>query len=260
MYRIVDTTSPRGFFSHVLQVISSFHAHDMKQYKLAVDWSGNHDYLNTDIGPNVWNYYFEQPCGVTPEEARNAGGTSLHLLWDFPIFLNPTVRARAFRTIHTYFRFKANVMGPFLKFRATFKALGPQLGVHVRRTDHIVDAPYLPDACYFEHIDKETRDRDLKYILLATDCAAALESFQSRYGKRLLFYPHARRSQNGLALHHQKDLDGYAKGLDVLLESMLLSETQFLLKTVSNVSHFSVCFNQLLEYKDIDTHLIRTNS
>jgi hypothetical protein len=256
---IVETNGPRGLFSHVLQVLSSMHANPGAV--IAVDWSNNHAYARKP-GENVWDYWFEQPWCKTPAQLREAGAQTLPLQYSFPIFMTPEVRAWAANLCWNRIWFKPEVLLAFHKHVAAVldqKKKHGIIGVHVRRTDHIADAPYLPDECYFEHIDRNAKDLNLNGVFLASDDARVIETFTARYGDRILTYP-AIRSTDGKALHHNKEIDGYRKGMDVLVESLLLANTNLLLKTVSGVTHFSVCWNDLLNYIDIDTHLKRTNA
>lgn len=256
---IVETNGPRGLFSHILQVLSSMHVNP--NATIAVDWSKGHAYARSP-GDNVWDYWFEQPYNKTPTQLREAGAQALPLQYNFPIFLTPEVRRWAAAVVYNRIWFKPDVLLNFHKYLEAVqdrKRKHGIIGVHVRRTDHIADAPYLPDECYFEHIDRNAKDLNLNSIWLASDDARVVETFTARYGDRILTYP-AIRSIDGKALHHNKEIDGYKKGMDVLVESLLLANTNLLLKTVSGVTHFSVCWNDRLNYIDIDTHLKRANA
>ena len=84
-----------------------------------------------------------------------------------------------------------------------------------------------------------------------TVLAAALK----RYGNKICSYD-AIRSNNNEGIHYSVGLSApYKMGEDVLIDSLLLSHSAFLIRTVSGVSFFSLYYNENLEYKDIDSHI-----
>lgn len=60
-----------------------------------------------------------------------------------------------------------------------------RLGVHVRRTDHIVSIKYSPNDLFFKAIDEEISLHPSLTIYLATDSEKVKEEFRHRYGNRL---------------------------------------------------------------------------
>jgi len=258
-YKVIPTISSRGLFSHFLQVLSALMIYDKEpDTKVLVDFTYGMLYKSASHPlPNVWEYYFEQTADVDLKTAYANGAQVIPMTYNYSIFVDEEKRKLSNDLINKYIRVKPHIVKKVEEFAKNFD--GKKLiGVHVRRTDHIQDAPYIPDEYYFAQIDTFSSHMGMDSIFLCTDDESVVNSFTMKYGSRIITYPSI-RSVNGKALHFSSEIDGYRKGEDVLIEAMLLAKTNFLLKTVSGVTHFSVCYNMGLEYVDIDKHLERYN-
>jgi len=58
---------------------------------------------------------------------------------------------------------------------------------------------------------------------------------------------------------HQRPNPGYMRGEEVLVESLLLAHTDFMFKTLSNVTNFTLMYNPNLEYCNIDFHFLEND-
>ncbi|MGL4851359.1 MAG: glycosyl transferase [Phocaeicola sp.] len=63
------------------------------------------------------------------------------------------------------------------------------IGVHIRRTDHILAIENSPIELFFERIDQEIASEEKLYIYLATDSEEVKQEMKERYGKRILTSP-----------------------------------------------------------------------
>ena len=74
---------------------------------------------------------------------------------------------------------------------------------------------------------------------------------RAKWGERLRWYD-AQRHEKNIFLVEEKGVSNYQKGEDVLLDTLLLAETDFLLKSASAVSEYAVYFNPLLHDRSVD--------
>jgi hypothetical protein len=123
------------------------------------------------------------------------------------------------------------------------------LGVHYRGTDKEGEAPRLQEDLFFQEIQKYI-EKGFSKIFISTDEVAILEKV------KIFFYPipviyrqDAFRSADGDQFHRKaenaKDLINH----DALMNILILSKTDFLLKTASIMSDCCFIFTPNLPYK-----------
>lgn len=122
------------------------------------------------------------------------------------------------------------------------------LGIHKRGTDISIHHDKLDIDTYFSEIDLIKSEYDV--ILLCTDELLVVDMFKNRYDNIITFESKTlSENKNIPSFKYRKD--GYLMGFEVIVESILLSKSDFLLKTSSNVSNFSLLYNPFLKYKNI---------
>jgi hypothetical protein len=127
------------------------------------------------------------------------------------------------------------------------------LGVHYRGTDTARHFPYRKvgfetyDA-WIARVLELRRARDFA-IFVATDESAFLDRMRERYGERALHWRESPRSEgSAVGVHHASDPEtsGYVRGESVVIDALLLSECDHLIKGRSNVSDAALVFNPRL--------------
>ena len=81
-------------------------------------------------------------------------------------------------------------------------------------------------------------------LLLATDSPSFLAQMRATYGERIVVYDALRSERNAFA--DKRVADNYKKGEDALVDALLLSCANYLIKPASALSEFSVYFNEPL--------------
>ena len=79
-------------------------------------------------------------------------------------------------------------------------------------------------------------------IFLATDDQEVRDRFVDEY-QELLFMTDSIRSTGDVSVHHGTSGGGYQKGEDVLIDCLLLSECDHIIKGISNVALCAMFFN-----------------
>lgn len=165
----------------------------------------------------------------------------------------------------------------FAAWRASSRHI---LGMHLRGTDKVVRKKVPPEA-YFPFADAWVAAHGDALLFVATDEAAYLNRVVARYGRwRPPFAPRAGAAANmsgvaaaaggpnGRVVFHQPgfatesvivddSVSGWAKGESALLDALLLSKADFLLKTASALAEFAIWRSPRLHARHIDLQVGR---
>lgn len=159
------------------------------------------------------------------------------------------------RTAHAYLRRHVRVRAPLLARAADARARwlrgragAPMLGVHLRGTDKVVRRKVAP-ARYYAFVDAFLAAHPRALVFVATDDATYLSEMVRRYGDAVVFRQPGYRSANVI---RDAALGARDKGADALLDALLLSRCDFLLKTTSALSEFAIWLNLTLHERHID--------
>ena len=131
----------------------------------------------------------------------------------------------------------------------------PVLGAHVRATDKLqaIGGDIVTADKYYEHIDHCIRRVPSTKIFLATDSQKVVGEMKARYGERLLVRELVRSEKNAIFDEKTREKEpGSQQGEDVLIDSILLSRTDGLLKSSSAVSEFAMYLTDQLHDRTVD--------
>ena len=252
---------------------------------------GLNAYYDADVGENMWDYYFEPVSTLTYADIEkmiadpNDPLTSDDLTWlstgelwriheaepesiyPYPHgiyadkFKNDSEwyskqRSKAHRLINKYVRVKPHILAKVDAFEREYFPRKKVLGIHMRGTDK-GSAKLSPELMriikpreYFPYIDEYIRKHSNCKIFVATEQQQFLRQMTSRYGERILSYEAIRTTglRNPFHLHGS----GYRKGEEVLIDCLLLSRSDYLLKCTSAVGEFAMYFNPNLACVDLN--------
>jgi hypothetical protein len=128
------------------------------------------------------------------------------------------------------------------------------LGVHYRGTDKEGEAPRLMENNLIDEINKCLIDGSFSKIFISTDEFKVLELIKKSFNQIPVIYREdAYRSIDGEQFHRKKENDKDNINYDALMNILLLSKTDFLIKTASIMSDCSFIFNPHLRYKILST-------
>ena len=116
------------------------------------------------------------------------------------------------------------------------------IGCHVRGTDFSYATATSVEK-YFEILDTQ---KDV-HIFLATDQTQYVELFKERYGDEKVLTYDSLRSDNDVAAFELENGSPYKKGEDVLIDTLLLSRTNSIIKCAAAGGEFALWFNENLE-------------
>lgn len=240
------TPHGQGFFSVFTTVLGLLDKYDNGDYSgIYLNFGKGGFYYDPEKGDDWWSYYF-QPIdqGIPPHNLKPCSGqTHVHLAINCVRNLS---KQRCHELITKYIRLKPHIQKTLDRFiAANFKDMFV-LGVHYRGTDKASEAPRLDyesvlnaiSLYSFYHTGKELR------IFVATDEADFLEEITTRFPNQVISYS-TNRSINGNPLHKARE-NMYKQGEEALMDCLLLSRCDHLIRTSSNLSLCSTYFNPQL--------------
>jgi hypothetical protein len=150
--------------------------------------------------------------------------------------------------IEKYLRVNEDVEREVEAFRAQRLAGKSVLGVHYRGTDKALESPTVPYESVKANISRYLQlYPHTEQIFVATDDAKFLDDIRAAsLGPAIIFREDAVRSKVGEAIHRSPHTDKYAVNRDAIVNCLLLSRCDALLKTSSILSDWSKLFNPQL--------------
>lgn len=243
----------RGLFSYIFQVIGNLHIFDVQNKFSLVDLHTT-PYNEPSKGNNVWTYYFKQIPTTKKEDLHLFKKINRNVWFDNRLDISPIVdeetRNRCNKLIKKYIIIKDHILDKTNDFLKNTIRTENYASIHYRGTDHIKDEGGVEKQVYFDSISEiiDTYDK----ILICSDEQQFINDVLQKFNPdKIVYYP-SFRSKNNEPIHFNNSEYKYKSGEDVLIESILMSKSKFLIRTISGVTQFSLCLNLDLKYKNID--------
>lgn len=215
------------------------------------------EYLGTS---NVFDYYFEQPGGISLKEAYQSKHVFICHDYNFAMGADKLCKQKGpFNENYTidedYIEKAGKVAGRNLRLNESAQhiistsrsRIWPHgeariLGVHIRGTDFRLHWEHHPNALspedFFQTID-EALEHGFTHIFLATDDSGYVRQFQDKYGQKLIYYHDVHReegTQNIAFVQTHREHDHYLNGLEVIRDIYTLAACDGLVAGLSHVS------------------------
>lgn len=245
-YVIVGCERGGGFFRTVASVVGLLHLYEKGEYSgIKIDFQDKGLYYDEAHGPNWWEYFFEplqigsrgnEPLFFT---VNGRQGCDCAMLTEFRL-LRIQVNDLISKYIHVKPFIKKKVESFVKKYFRKFSVIG----VHYRGTDKGIEAPRASYERAFGVISQEMKKFGWKHtkIFVATDEKEFLNAIREAFPKKVICYTNAMRSSDGLPVHKMPG-NGFKKGEEALIDCLLLSRCDTIIKTSSNLSLFSTYFS-----------------
>ncbi len=234
-----------GFFAAFNSILAALDFCEQHNAVLGVDFQKGGWYYDPQQGPNWWSYYFDQPRlpSKTPiKEIKRFKAWQKSLIFIEGLFTISKMRAH--ELIKRYIRIKKPIQKIIDTFYAEHMKDYYMIGIHYRGTDKIEEAPRVTYEQVLNVLQKEIDNQAIKpyKIFIATDEQAFLGFMQDIYGS-LICSIDALRSTDDNPVHMNETLNSYKKGQDALIDCILLSKCNLLIRTASYLSETSQMFN-----------------
>lgn len=236
--------------------------------------SNSRYFYDAGKGEAVWDYYFEpvspynypqirawQEAGIVSEQvvhfisSAEAAYTHQHdperlatfWAWQVPKDKKSWMSAKRSlgrQYIQNYVCPKRHILQKVGDFtRNNFKAK-LVIGIHIRGTDFTYAQP-IPVETYARELENLLGKNEQKdyQIFVATEQQQYLDFFIGRYGRKVV-YLNVTRSDSHIAPFRFENVSGYQKGEEVLLDTLLLSRCQHIIKGPAATGELALWFNK----------------
>lgn len=215
-------------------------------------------YLDTSVGLNWWEYYFEPIESGTPGEKTEHISDVMKSKWGTDA-ISTISRERASEIIHRYIKPKKHIQDKIdLFIKNEFKD-NYIIGVHFRGLDKSSEAPRVPYEVFRDKIQEVIGTRTNYRIFVATDEQLFLDYIVKCFGGRIT-YTLSRRSKDHEPIHHihgEQVENRYALGEEAVIDCYLLAQTDILIRNQSNLSSSAANINPKLPVIDLNKALYR---
>jgi hypothetical protein len=248
---VISQSRMAGLFAELTTTIRHLQEIKSKGKKIYVDWNKrNNLYYDENFGENVWDYFFEKIDG-------NYDGNVDYILNDY-IQIHPENNMNIRETFNFFYKtyIKLNNNTKSIIENELKKIPNNTLGVHIRKTDKFFASSFgepmaypVDDDLVINLINEKIKNYD--YLYLATDCSETYELFSKTFKDKLIINEKIRGIGND-SIHTSNKLNGYHKALEALIDCYCLSKCDFLIRSTSNLSSFSMFINLNLECININ--------
>ncbi len=247
-YSLIHTKGHNhGMFSTmnlVLGQISRYDNGDLGNIRgLKVDFGKKGLYYDRVCGENWWSYFF-LPLSVGKRTGKPIPIRGRDRLKAFHAHgrLN---RKQASALVRKHIRIKPHIQKEVDAFvNKHFKGLYT-IGIHYRGTDKSTESPRLEYGHVIEAVQKHTPSDEPYVIFVASDEEEFVEAMKEEFPDRVVVKDAFRSSGGGSGIHFSGKR-GYLLGKEALLDALLLSRTNLLIRTSSNLSLWSTYFEESL--------------
>ena len=224
---------------------------------LYIDFRENMIYRKTGtVNDNVWEYYFLQPFvieDIDSYDREEATFDGRGLTFQFRFDTNSEYLKEARELCKKFVKFRPELIESAQNF-INEKIGCSFLSVHKRGCDH----DNARDFTITEYLKETDRYIDrYEKLFVCSDEEYSVQEFKKRYGNKVVTYDTLREtdpSQSHIGIHLKENINDniYINGRDCLIETIILSRSNLLLKTISNVTHTAVMLNENLDFVWID--------
>lgn len=239
-----------GMFSIFISTIAGISSYEKRLISgFKVDFGSQGLYYDPNRGPNWWNYYCEPIClgiidssaTIKVENMTNPAYVTVRQIEEY------YSREEINRLINSYIKYKPHIRKKVNEW-VNKNFIGHfVIGVHYRGTDKYLEVNPVPYQIMINTIQQKVEEHlqeNLK-IYVATDEAEFLDIMKTTFPGYVCCLEEAMRSTNGAPIHYTTT-DPYKQGEEALLDALILSKTNLLIRTSSNLSLWSTYSNPQL--------------
>jgi hypothetical protein len=223
---------------------------DMKKYKTFF----NEKHM-IDGTYNAWEYYFKQPTAYTLDDVYHSNSVILadaeHYFNDkAPYFLDNNIHIHLMNSvINKYLQFNEKTLKQIEEQKIVlFRDYNNILGVKYRGTDYTAEvAPeghYIPAS--LEEIIVKTKELysewNMEWIYLSTEESLAVDAFRKVFSNKIIVTnsvridTYSKEMGSSSEINFGRKNDNYLKGLDYIVDTVLLSKCDALITSKNNGS------------------------
>lgn len=236
-----------GMFSVFCYVAGVLYEYEQHEYAgIKVDFENHGLYHDTLYGSNWWNYYCE-PLHISAKKKNVIyQDFDIHEYSDFAFFAELKLsRQDINKLIKKYIHVKQSILKKVDDFQENnFHSLFT-LAVHYRGTDKSSESPRITYENVVETVNSFLNTKNIQdfKIFVASDEQAFIHFMLKTYPGQIIMSD-AVRSTSGVPIHLTNNESNYLIGEQALIDCLLLSRANCLIRTSSNLSLWSTYFNE----------------
>ncbi|MDN3506146.1 MAG: nodulation protein NodZ [Simkaniaceae bacterium] len=238
---------PCGMFSVFSYVAGVLYEYDTNGYAgIEVNFENFGLYFDANYGSNWWEYYCE-PIRIGNKNQAQLKEFDLKEYESYAYFLQRELdRHQVNELIQKYIRIKKPIQNKIDNFVHSNFDGQHIIGVHYRGTDKVIEAPRVTYdemlSCVKDYISKGNF-REYK-IFVASDEIQFVDFMRKAFPGTVVTYS-SQYSMDGKPLH-RNSTNNFLQGEEALIDCLLLSRGDVLIRTSSNLSLWSTYFNPFL--------------
>ena len=236
----------QGLFSAadtVLSALRSYERHEIKGLIVYFDKDGC--YYSQEHGRNWWSYYFE-PIMV----GELQGHMKRSIDWGSYDSISGISKTEAHYIISKHIKANAEIQERLTAFTRLYFDGHYVIGVHYRGTDKITEHRRIAYEDVRSMVQAQTNVNPSAKIFVATDEQNFIDYMQECFPGKIIYNHDALRSKDGKPLH-MAHYDRYKAGLDAVMDCLLLSKTDLMIRTSSNLNRWATYFSPNLPTIDL---------
>jgi len=248
VYYVIYRELGTGFNSMLSGVLGHLHICDSRGWIPVIDMQSHRGTYSEDFPvlgtSNMWEYYFnpvsqvDLPSVYEKEGWIDSQGRYPHEVLDSLISGTPWI----LEVFDKYISLRDESLEALERARQEIDVSREVLGVHFRGKE-MRTAPNHPmpptEQQMFRRIDDALENRGFERIYLVSEGVDYVESFMNRYGGRISVLDVSRSGPTNVYLEYPRPMHRYRLGLEVLVETHLLSECGGLISGYSGVSEMA---------------------
>jgi hypothetical protein len=249
---VVQVNSWVGLFAH-LETFLEISLHCERYNLTPCFMSTSSQYVDPQRGPNWFEYFFTnlQLSAEDSEKIKNGhvpicrieGIRQLGLPANYDLELNLEIGPQLVRK---YIGIKPDVLRKVNVFWEAHLKNKSVLGLHYRGTDKRAEAPHIPYTVVRKKVDNFlSHNGKFDCLFLSSDEQSFIDFIENEFKHTLpvVYHDDGERSKTKFAVHRSKSGDRFRKGEEAVMNCLLLSKCDALIKTASFLSGWSKLFN-----------------
>lgn len=251
-FLMLQELSGKDLFGDFLNVLGALYLYDEGAYTgVKVNLLPKETDFDPTFGPNYWEYFFDpinvgSAVGATEVETIYIDGDTV----DLSCFVECNMsRVLANDLIIKYIHPKLHIEKKVRSFVDKYFGKGEVIGIHYSGSDHYSDDPAAQFKLVAEYVDGVLAEFPRGYvdalvkIFIVTDDQKFLDFMINRYRSKVTYCKDVVRSDGAHSVHDRSNVGGYKRGEEELIDCLLLSKCDVLLRTHSQLSLCSEYFN-----------------
>lgn len=254
LYKL-ENARQTGMFSEMFNFINQANICDRLKYDGITVINFSNIYYSKEMNKlnSFYQYFYDKTDDSIQIPENNYNILDIHKkinnIDSSELYFNNTLRLIVNRIIYKYLHLNDSVNNLINEFYVNNIKNKNILGIQIRRTDHHHHGRIVNINKFYEIIENNYNNYDGFFVM--SDDGNIIDYLKEKYDK-IIILPNVYRSYSNIAVHYINEFDNYKKGLDIILETYLLSKCSKIIATNSNISLFAICLNNEIEFNLID--------